>query len=186
MQFIDYRWISSTRFYHAIITADRVTRLAGRVLPPMAILGALSSGLWLITFDDPRALLSHSTLRGLHLIFGLVILGDVVYRIVKLSRDVVYKGVGRESWRDIQGAVTQPGYWLEWTYWGLLGLMTITGLARVAMERYGFDVPLLTPVFGWGVSHVLVSKFFISILILRFFLLGTARGRRMLDYLRQP
>ena len=187
MRFIDIQWVSSPRFYHSVITADRITRLAGRALPPLAIIGSLVSGLWILGVHDPASAVSHSSLRGFHLIFGMIILGEGVHRLWRMSASLFRLGHDPQSWlKALKASLMERGKVLDWAYWSLYGAMALTGVARVFQERYGLSVSMLTPGFGWGVAHVLVMKFFLAVLLLRVFLLGTARSAWLLDYLRRP
>ena len=152
-------------------------------MPPLAIFGILVSGLWLTTMDDSRAVVSHSTVRGLHLLFGLVMFGDGVYLVTSTVRRVV--AGDWKAWLD-RAMLVNPRNMLEWGYWALLALMMLSGLARLMMERYEVTLVEITPAFGWGVAHVLVSKYFMAVMLVRLFVFGTARGSWLLAYLRKP
>ena len=187
MRFIDLQWVSSPQLYNFAVTADRIFRLFGRMLPPLAIVGTVASGLWLIFFDSPQSMISHSTVRGLHLIFGLVILGDGLGRIFRLVLAGLTLDHSWQAWRAMAlASVAGPVQIMDWGYWGLLVLMASSGAARVAMERYGVAIPMLSPEVGWGVLHALAAKYFLVMVILRIFVHGTARGNWLLDYLKQP
>jgi len=187
MRYIDFDWLLSYRTYSVLVTLERISRLIARSFPSLALFGSVMTGVWLFSLHDPRALLSHSTLRGLHILLGLIILFDLLVLTSRNLHRFYRQWQSRTNWRDIvRLGILHPETLLDRLYWLLLVVMAGSGLARIVAERYGVSFSAITPAFGWGVMHSLMAKYFMAALLLRIFLRGTRGVRWLGAYLREP
>jgi hypothetical protein len=174
------------RILPTIVWADRLLRFCARWGIPAALIFVLLSGPLLPSLGG--GLSPYAGLRSLHVLAGLGLILAAVYRLTLWSgaslahlwararRHVRLAPLPHQTARDVMAGI----------HGVLLIFMLWTGLERYAGQRWGISLwPILTPT-EWALLHRLLAPYYLSALLIYWFMRSRVAWRRLLDQLRRP
>ena len=172
MPFIDAAGSHLLRISRRLAWSEHVLAAGGRWLVPLCLVGLIVSG-ELLSEDAASAWVRTSTLRGLHLLAAGLLLLAGAYHGLAVALAVVPRILGGSK-KKLQ-AVRLP-ISLNWStavrfgWWCSLAVLAVSGLARYAMIRYGWDVPPFQDATVWNLIHRLTVPYFYGFLVLEAYL----------------
>ncbi len=175
-----------------LAAVDRFVVAAGRTALHVALAGVILTGLLLEFFDSMQTPIPYSALKGLHWIFALILLIDLLRRVFRLvfrffasvSAVAALGRRGAAKWRGF--IMPAPRHWLAAGFWSALLLMMISGLEQALKGGYGISLIPFRPPLPWITIHEIASSYLLAALLMRWFFWGKAYLRKVVPYLRSP
>lgn len=158
-----------------LIAAEWLVRAVARMGIPLVLAGSVGTGLVLMLMEPNAGPYSHGTIRGMHFLAGLAVAVWLLYRLTRLLRRLIreWPGLGGLSLPPLRFYTGVSAKQLAvGAYWTTLSLLLLSGFAKFIKYSHDFFGLPLEPSFGWNVLHVIVTPFFLGILVLLLFLWG--------------
>ena len=189
MRFIENLNFERDALLRTLFLTDRVILFLGRVAYAVSQGGVLGTGLFLLWVHHQMGVFSFVLLKGLHFLFGLVVLIELLYRVswILVRATIQSREMGlRHTLSSLRVERFALEDFVRWGYALSLGILIFTGFFQFLHYRYGFDVLPVRPAFGFAIIHGITAHFFLTFLGLRIFLFWKFRLRGFLRYLHQP
>jgi len=170
----------------ALVLADRAMLFAARWGVPAALAFAILSGPILPLIGGGLA--PYPGLRSLHVLAGVGLIIAAAYRA--LAWGVIG---ARAIWRWVRQRRRPRLAWpapaqaaLAELYMLLFALMLWSGVERYVGQRFGIAILPLLSAPQWSLAHRLLAPYYVSVLLVVWFVKGRVAWRALLDQLRRP
>jgi hypothetical protein len=178
--------LSRAQMIAGIVWGERAARFCARWGVPSALAFVMLSGPLLSRIGGGLA--PYPGLRSLHALAGLALVLAVLYEV---GAAVVCWG--ESLWNRVRHRIRIPrsnrepfAFAISSLHGVLLVMVLWTGIERYIGQRWGTTVlPILSPI-EWGLAHRLIAPYYLSALLIHWFMKSRVAWRSLLDQLRKP
>ena len=183
------------RFHRRLMqTAEAVGR---RLVPTAVVVGHVGLFMLVATgeairwVDYRETLVSAPMLRAAHVLGGFLLVSALAVRLLNPLVQPVVRFLARQRHISRRPALKQQTATpavrlLEGLWWGVVGLLVLSGLERYAQMRHGASLlPWLSPS-AWWAMHRPLLPFLYAILLSNLLIRGRILARQVLSYLYTP
>lgn len=172
-------------------------RVGAALVPTARVVGYLGLAVLIVTGEAIRwvdyrdTLISAPLLRATHALGGFLLLASLLVRV----GDPLVQGVVRRL-RAVRDGTRRPAFnrqapdWvgrsLDAAWWGVVGLLVLSGLERYAQLRHGVSLLPWLPPTAWWAMHRPLLPYLYAILLSNVLIRGRILVRQALHYLYTP